>query len=76
MNRTEKDIRNAFQKATPDVLENVLSYDCHEKGIVVPVTKQKFGTFMLKKVLSALISLLLIAVLVAVITLLLYWLNG
>ena len=67
MNRTEKDIRNAFTKATPDVLETVLLHDCPEKGIVIPVTKRKFVPFVARRLLSALITLLLIAGLVAVI---------
>ena len=66
MNRTEKDIRRAFEKATPDVLDTVLSHDCHEKGIVVPVTKRKFVPFVVRKLVSAIITLLLIAALVAV----------
>lgn len=66
MNRTENEIRNAFQKATPNVLDSVLSHDCHEKGIVVPVTKRKFGSFMLRKIITAVVTLALIAVIVAV----------
>ena len=71
MNRTEKEIRNAFENATPDVLETVLLHDCPEKGIVIPATKRKFVPFMLRRILSALITLLLIACLVAVAMLLL-----
>lgn len=71
MNRTEKEIRNAFENATPDVLETVLLHDCPEKGIVIPAIKRKFVPFMLRRILSALITLLLIAGLVAVAMLLL-----
>ena len=65
MNKTEKEIRNAFENATPDVLETVLLHDCPEKGIVIPRAKRKFVPFVLRRILSALISLLLILGLVA-----------
>ena len=65
MNKTEKDIRKAFESATPDVLDTVLSHDCHEKGIVIPVTKRKFVPFMARRLVSAIITLLIIVGLVA-----------
>jgi len=68
MDRTEEQIRKAFQNATPDVLENVMTEGYYEKGIVLPLEKKKCGNYMLRKILSRIITLLIIvAIIVALI---------
>lgn len=49
MKRTENKIRKAFQNATPNVLNTVLSECCEEKGTVIPMTEKKKNKFKLKE---------------------------
>ena len=68
MDRTEEKIRKAFENATPDVLDKVMTEGYYEKGIVLPLEKKSFGSYMLRRVLSRFITLLIIvAILVALI---------
>ncbi len=64
MDRTEEQIRKAFQNATPDVLDHVMTEGYYEKGIVLPLEKKKFGSFLLRKILSSLITLLIIVAII------------
>ncbi len=49
MKRTEKKIRKAFENATPNVLNTVLSQGCEEKGTVIPMTEKKKKNFKFKE---------------------------
>ncbi len=49
MKRTENKIRKAFENATPNVLNTVLSECCEEKGTVIPMTEKKKNRFKLKE---------------------------
>lgn len=68
MDKTENKIRKAFENATPDVLDKVMTEGYYEKGIVLPLEKKKFGRFMLRKIISSvLLYLLIIAIVVLLI---------
>ncbi len=49
MKRTENKIRMAFENATPNVLDTVLSQSCEEKGTVIPMTEKKKNKFKFKE---------------------------
>ena len=66
MDRTEEQIRKAFQNATPDVLDHVMTEGYYEKGIVLPLEKKKFGSYMLRKILSRIITLLIIVAIIGI----------
>ena len=71
MDRTEDKIRKAFENATPDVLDTVMKDGYYEKGVVLPLEKKSFGSYMLRKFLSRFITLLIIvAIIVALIVIL------
>lgn len=64
MDKTENKIRKAFENATPDVYEKVMTEGYYEKGIVLPLEKKSFGNYMLRRVLSRFITLVIVVLIV------------